>query len=71
MKMDNENGWVVGVVIGVGFFVGFSWCWNILKLSQCDFKSPYKEEVMRVAGIPIAPMGIIMGWVNFEESENE
>jgi len=48
---------VISVVCGVG------WVKNIIKLTECDFKEPYKAEIIHLAGI-IPPVGIITGWIN-------
>ncbi len=47
----------VFVVIGTG------WVKNIIKLSDCDFKFPYKAEVVYTAGL-IPPVGAVTGWLN-------
>ncbi len=48
---------VVVVVVGTG------WIKNIIKLSDCDFKAPYKAEVIHAVGI-IPPVGMITGWID-------
>ena len=45
------------VVIGTG------WVKNIIKLSDCDFKEPYKAEVIHIIGL-IPPIGMVTGWLN-------
>lgn len=42
------------------------WIKNVIKLSDCDFESPYKEEVIRAVGI-IPPVGAVVGYINFED----
>ena len=51
---------VVVVIIGTG------WVKNIVKLSDCDFASPYKTEVIRVIGI-LPPVGAVVGWMDIGE----
>ncbi|MCP4475431.1 MAG: hypothetical protein GY821_12865 [Gammaproteobacteria bacterium] len=46
--------------------IGTGWVKNIVKLTRCDFESPYKAEVMHGLGI-IPPIGAVMGWITFEE----
>ena len=48
---------VIVLVIGVG------WVKNIIKLSNCDFESPYKAEVIHTVGL-LPPIGMITGWLN-------
>ena len=55
------------VVILLG---GIGWCKNLYKLATSDFASPYKREVMHLAGI-IPPVGAIMGWLNFEDGPKD
>lgn len=42
---------------------------NLYKLTQLDFEPNYKVEAIRIIGIPVAPLGIIAGFVTFEEEE--
>ena len=43
------------VVIAVVLTIIVSWIGNIYKLTQCDFASPYKGEVVHAIGIiPLA-----------------
>lgn len=39
------------------------WVRNIIAVAQSDFTSINGELVIRVIGIPAAPVGSIMGWV--------
>lgn len=35
--------------------IGLSWCFNLYKLTQCDFVAPYKGEAIHAVGlIPVA-----------------
>lgn len=47
------------------------WGTNVVKLCNLDFEAPYKAEVLRIIGIPAAPIGMILAWVTFEEEEEE
>ena len=40
------------------------WVKNIIKLSGCDFQSPYKCEVIHAVGI-IPPVGAVVGYMDF------
>jgi hypothetical protein len=42
---------------------------NIISLVQLDFEPSYKAEIFRVAGIVAPPVGVIMGFVTFEEEK--
>ena len=39
------------------------WLRNIIAVTQSDFTSINGELVVRVIGIPAAPVGAVMGWV--------
>jgi len=57
MRVPFYIGIIIVLVIGVG------WVKNIVKLSECDFKSPYKAEVVHVVGL-LPPVGAVTGWLN-------
>ena len=48
---------VIVLVVGVG------WVKNLIKLADCDFKAPYKAEVIHAVGV-IPPVGMITGWLD-------
>jgi hypothetical protein len=39
------------------------WVRNIIAVAQSDFTSINGEIVIRVIGIPVAPVGAVIGWV--------
>lgn len=47
-----------------GYFI------NIYKLIQCDFKAPYKAEVIRGVGVATGIIGCFVGWLDIEDGEN-
>ena len=60
------------VIWGIILFVVASWGVNVYKLTQLDFASPYKAEVIRGVSIfPIAPLSMITAWVEFEEEKTK
>lgn len=60
----------IGAVI---FFVvivvlaAFGYGLNIYKLTQTDFKQPYKEEIVRTIGL-FPPIGIVIGYIDLEDN---
>ena len=60
-EMNLRNILVIQVLIVV--VVGTGWVKNIVKLSSCDFKAPYKAEVIHAVGI-IPPVGMVTGWLD-------
>lgn len=53
---------LIYILLVLGAMVG--WVKNIYALTQCDFEPTYKAEVLRIIGIPIAPVGAILGYVD-------
>lgn len=67
--MKKQKGFTKIEIIWVIFFiifivVGIGWIKNIIKLSDCDFESPYKCEIFHAVGI-IPPVGAITGYMDF------
>ena len=64
--MDNDT---KGTIAAIAFVVliAYGWFANMYKLSQCDFASPYKTEVLRTVGIFMFPMGVVMGYLTIED----
>ncbi len=56
-----KNFMVIYVVILLA--IGTGWVKNLIKLSECDFESPYKAEVIHAIGI-IPPVGMVTGWLD-------
>ena len=50
----------ISIICAVGYIS------NIVKLVNCDFKPPYKCEVVRLAGL-VPPVGAIVGWISNEK----
>mgnify|MGYP003351965114 CR=1 FL=1 len=51
---------IILAISGVGF-VG--WITNIIKIIQADFSHIDGELVVRIIGIPVAPVGAVAGWI--------
>ena len=58
------------IQIALLLFIGTGWVKNIIKLSDCDFKAPYKAEVIHGVGI-FPPVGMITGWINIKDGNHE
>ena len=54
---------VPGVAVLVAIVIFTGWVMNIVKLSNCDFKAPYKAEVIHGVGV-IPVVGMITGWMD-------
>lgn len=70
--MKNMKGFTLfEIIVFIALIILFvGWVKNIIKLSKCDFESPYKCEVFHTIGI-IPPLGAVIGYMNFEEKHNE
>lgn len=66
--MDEGTKNFIGLIMII-FLILFVWGYllNIGKLVTSDFKAPYAPEALRVIGIPIVPIGAILGYVNMED----
>ena len=49
--------------IAIVLIAGVGWVKNLIKLTECDFETPYKAEVIHTAGL-IPPIGMITGWLD-------
>ncbi len=63
--MKNQQGFtVIEMTIAIIILISIiGWVSNIVKLTNCDFESPYKCEVVHTVGI-IPPVGAITGWID-------
>ncbi len=59
MKLKN----IIAIQIIIVLIVGIGWVKKIIKLSDCDFKAPYKAEVVHIAGL-LPPIGMVTGWLS-------
>lgn len=62
---DDTKGSIIAISIVV--LIGYGWFANLYKLSQYNFSSPYKAEVMRTVGAVVFPVGVVMGYFNIED----
>lgn len=66
MKFENLSIIIVGVYLFIILLIGVGWVKNIIRLTNCDFKAPYKAEILHGVGI-FPPIGAVMGWMDFGE----
>lgn len=56
------------LIVWLALIIG--WVMNIYKLvAHDDFESPYKAEVLRTVGVFVAPLGLVLGYITFDEEE--
>jgi hypothetical protein len=55
------------IAILIWLIIIFGWVRNLYKLAQCDFDVPLKTEVVRCVGVPLFPLGAIIGYMDIGE----
>jgi len=54
---------VFGLIASVAVGGAVGWAMNIIKIAGSDFSHLNGELVIRVIGVPMAPIGAVMGYV--------
>ena len=68
--MNRKNDMPLGCAILYLAFVLFllvGWVKNGIALFHCNFKAPYKAEVIRTIGVFVAPIGSVAGFADIED----
>jgi hypothetical protein len=58
--------WCLILIVAITGYVN-----NIVKLTKTDFASPYKAEVLRTTGVFLPPVGVIMGYCNINDEQQQ
>ena len=66
-----RNNIIATVTTGFWIAVLVGWIMNIYKLTQCDFDVPLKPEVIRYIGIPVFPLGAIIGYMDIKDGRTK
>lgn len=61
---DNGLGFVI---VGIYILLVWGYIANIYKLTECNFKAPYKTEVIRIVGIVVPPVGCVTGFMSLDD----
>lgn len=63
--MSSRSFEVLVILVYCLFFLGGSigWVHNVIVVAHSDFSSIDGMTVVRVIGIPVAPVGAIVGWI--------
>ena len=68
--MDNINRFGCGAII-MWFLIiiafGIGWIKCIVKEINCDFKAPYKAEIVYGIGIIVPVAGGVIGWLDIQD----
>lgn len=51
----------------IWFLLIIGWCVNIVRLFCANFEEPHKNEVIRIVGIVVPPVGGVVGYINIED----
>jgi hypothetical protein len=57
------SGLVLGAIICLVAACGYGYIENIIKLTHLNFDPVTPQIVLRCAGVPFAPLGVIMGFL--------
>jgi hypothetical protein len=57
------------IICAILTLIPIGWCMNIYKFANADFEAPYKAEIVRGISIFIAPVGGVMGYIDFDEEK--
>lgn len=55
--------------ITISLAITISWCFNVYKFTQCDFKGPWNGEVLHGAGVIMPPIAVVTVWFNDEQDK--
>jgi hypothetical protein len=64
----------LGVIIFILIIIGsgmLGYVFNLIKLTQCDFETPYKVEILRGIGVVVPPIGAIEGFIYMSDVGTE
>lgn len=54
---------IVPVYLVIVLGGSFGWVKNIIAVAHSDFSNINGELIVRVVGVPMVPIGAVMGWV--------
>jgi len=58
--------WILPVSILLIAVIGYAL--NIVKIFSYDFKAPYKAEIIRIGSAFIAPVGVVVGYIDVKDN---
>ena len=67
--MKNDLKGLLSIVLYI--LILYGWFGNIYKLTKYDFDVPLKAEVIRCIGIPVFPIGIVLGYMDIEDAKSK
>lgn len=68
-KIMNHNTSSNLVSIFIIILVCWGWVANVIKLVNLDFEAPYKAEIIRGIGVPVGALGVVLGFIDFDEEK--
>jgi prepilin-type N-terminal cleavage/methylation domain-containing protein len=69
--MNKQTGFTLPeLIIAFVVFLAISgWIANVYRLANLDFEPNYKAEIFRVSGVVFPPVGVILGYIRFDEEK--
>ena len=58
-KYTNSDG--TFIILGISLALMIGWVINLIQFVNCDFAPFNKEEILRLVGLVIAPLGSLLG----------
>lgn len=59
----------IALVIALAVLPVIGYVTNIVKLCQCDFKTPYKAELVRGVGVVVPVVGMVTGYLTIKDRQ--
>ena len=61
---------IIAIQIIITVLALAGWIQGIVKLCKCDFKAPYKAEILYGIGT-LTATGAVIGWLNIDDAPTE
>lgn len=69
MKSKQKGSALIGLVSLITIMVVISsWIVNLIHLTDCDFESPYKCEIIHLAGL-VPPVALVTAWIGDDSNK--
>jgi len=50
---------------------GIGYVSNVVRLVTSDFEAPYKNEATRIVGALLPPVGMVVGYINIDDTPDK
>lgn len=62
MKTNETHPVTAGCLLIIYLVFTIAWVINLVKLVQCDFEAPYKDEIIHTIGLVDPPTSLVTVW---------